>query len=134
MKFLSFILVLLFITLGASAQDSVKMVNSSELAPGSFVTFYAPMAQYTITIQSENGIVSTIEIPTGVFLSVQATEKSNPDRTEKSSPKIYKGDVVIRTRRGDEVGKNESMAAWDMMQKSPFQLALEDVTVTIDRH
>ena len=47
---------------------------------------------------------------------------------------MYKGDIVIRTRRADEVGENEGGAAWEMMQKSSFQLALENVTVIVDKH
>ena len=43
MKTLSILFVLLFVTAGASAQGIVQMVNSSELASGTFVTFYGPM-------------------------------------------------------------------------------------------
>ena len=134
MKSFSFLFTLLFVASAAFGQDNMQMVNSNELAPGTFVTFHAPVDQFIIKIQSENGIVTTLEIPKGVFFSIQATEKSNPDRSEEAYPKMYKGDIVIRTRRADEVGENEGRGAWEMMQLSPFQLALENVTVIVEKY
>lgn len=65
-------------------------------------------------------MVSVINVPKGVEISIQATEENNPNWMEQggSFPLEYKGDMVIRTT--NKPPKDTPGNAWDVMQEAPF--------------
>lgn len=101
---------------------------------GTFVSHYAPGQDYTITVESEDGIVSTLTVPRGAFLSVQATTEHNPDYKEAHGiPREFRGDIVIRTRLATEVAPDESRSAPAIMSKAPVAMTVKNAVVLVER-
>lgn len=134
MKNLAAVLVLGVCISTASAQSSIQMINAHEFDPETKATYTYVLTHTTITITSENGLVSTLELPRGVNYSIQLGNSDTPILRETPYLRIYKGDVVIRVRRVDKSAETENMDSWTVMQQAPFQLALSNVTVKVDDH
>jgi len=134
MKKLAALLVLGTFISTASAQNSMQMINASEFDPQTKATFTYVVTHTTITITTENGLVSTLELPKGVNYSVQLGNSDLPILRETPFRKTFIGDVVIRVRHSDEISEAESTDSWTAMQQAPFQLALSNVTVKVNDH
>ena len=101
---------------------------------GVFSTFYAPTKDYEVTIESDNGVVSVLDISNGVFLSVHALKEQNPSREhdfQNGLPRTFHGDIIIRLRRADEMEENESRGAGDIMAKAPLEMTLKNAVVVV---
>lgn len=106
-------------------------VSEPFMPPGTTITYYHPRQAWKVTIQTDNGVLSVLEVPEGVYLSVQASEAQNP--ISEGSTDIhgaYQGDIVIRTCRVDETQENESLD--EKMAKSPLEMSLKNATVIVE--
>jgi hypothetical protein len=100
---------------------------------GSFSAYFGPNQSLKLTVTTENGIVSVLNVPRGVFLNVVATEKQNPDFEEATSfPRSFRGDIIIRTRREDEIQKSDSRIAHEFMAASPLEMKLDNAVVLLE--
>ncbi len=91
----------------ALAQDRTPIEEASTSAD-IFNVYYSDVG-YKITIESKGGAVSVLEVPEGVMLNLEGQMTQNPSlRKGADLPRTFRGDLVIRTRRADEVGVNES--------------------------
>ena len=113
------------------AQDTPA---AARLWPGGSVSaFFGPgLSAYRLTIESENGVVSVIEVPDDVFLGVIASRPPGDGLGDWELPKTVTGTVRIRTRRADELEDGERSAD-AIMSKAPFELTLRNVSVHIER-
>ena len=111
--------------------DSVS-ARSGPLPPGAFESYYAATRAYRVTVCSDGGVVSTFEVPEGTFLSVQGRKDQNPSfRDDHGFPHTFRGDLVLRTRRADEVAETESTAAHAIMAKAPLEVRIADAVVVV---
>ena len=100
---------------------------------GCFSSYFGPGQAFKVTVESENGVVSVLDVPKGVFLNVVAFIDENPDKNGRLEfPMEIKGDVTIRTRREDELKSNESRSADSIMAWSPLEMSLKNVVVHLD--
>lgn len=91
--------------------------------------FYSSQGAKTVTIQSDNGPVTTMEIPDGVYLNVAYTQ-----RVKTATGAIFQGETtIIRLRRKDEVAADESRISRDIMAKGPLEIVLKNAVVRVER-
>ena len=104
------------------------------MPPGTFNHYYAPIKAFKVTIESENGLVSVVNIPLGVYLNVEAYEAQNPDYHDwTEGPRTFRGDIVLRARRADEIKSGESSHAHEMMALAPFEISLTNAVVLVEK-
>lgn len=127
-KYLVFLFVSLFLYCSAFAQT-----ESPPPAEGTFSTYFSPKQSVKLTITSENGIVSVLEVREGVILNVVASEERNPGFNEPMElPRTYRGDITIRLRRQDEVQETESRVAQEIMARAPLEMTLKNAVVLLE--
>ena len=131
MKTLSLISVALLVCYSSALGQEGRSPEDRGLAPGTSVTYFAAVQPYSVTIETSNGVVLELYVPKGVFLSVQAPEKENPDAQVLELPRTFRGDVTLRMRRADEVSATESTLARETMAKSPVELTIAAGTVVV---
>lgn len=124
---LFFLPFLLCTSLAAVAQKAPPLQAPEEIPPQGQV-FFGPGRPFRVTVQSDRGVVMVLEIPQGVLLSVEYDDPRVPAEDHLT----FRGDVTIRTRRGDEVAATESQSAHDIMLKAPVELALTQVVVVVE--
>ena len=108
--------------------------QSGSLPQGAFESYYAAARAYRVTVRSDGGVVSTFEVPEGTFLSVQGRKDQNPSfRDDHGFPHTFRGDLVLRTRRADEVAETESTAAHAIMAKAPLEVRIADAVVVVEQ-
>ena len=96
-------------------------------------SYFGPHNAFRITIESETGVVSVMEVPAGVFLSVVASEyETRGSGDAPGVPLLYRGDMTIRTRRHDEVREGESSSASALMAAAPLEISLRGVVVAVE--
>lgn len=119
------LVMLLGLSAGLAAQDA------SAAQPKYITSNFAPHAGgYRVTIESAGGLVATLEVPDGVFLSLTGPAYPEPGESALSGRR-FRGNVTIRTRRDDEREEGESNLADAIMAKSPLEVSLEDVIVEV---
>ena len=134
MKTLYLFISLSFLYCSASWGQQVNPVKEPIMPPGTINHFYAPTTSYKVTIESANGLVSVVSIPIGVFLNVQFYELENPEYHEwDGGPRTFRGDIVIRARRSDEIKPEVGGGAQEMMNNSPFEISLSDAVVLVEK-
>ena len=134
MKLLSLLLFLAFAGSTMSMAQDPPPPREPVFPPGTINHYYLPSTAFKVTIESESGLVSVVNIPLGVFLNVQFYEEKNPEYHEwKGGARTFRGDIVIRARREDEIESGESNAAHDLMAKSPFQISLSNAVVLVEK-
>jgi len=154
-KVILLLLPTLFLTLSALAQqpepteaereqNAQQLIDQGVLPPNfesllppdslGLNTYYSPERAYRVYITSKQGIVSTLDVPLGTHLNVQADQALNLERQEltATSNAVYRGDIIIRTRRKDEVEASDGSAAFAIMAKSPVAMVLRDVVVEVE--
>ena len=98
-------------------------------------TFYTPTFVYEVTIRSENGVVTVLDLPKGVSLTVSASMAQYPSLTEYRQNGLlgtYQGDIIIiRMRRADEIEKDEGPAGMDIVAKAPLEMTLTNAVVVV---
>jgi hypothetical protein len=89
--------------------------------------FFGPAAFYSVSITSANEVLTTFEVPSGVFLSVYANDvEVAADRSE------FRGDTMIRMRLRTDVPSGVTPGE-DIMSEAPLVMLLENVTVVVER-
>ncbi len=98
--------------------------------------YYGGRLERRVTIKSPTGVMSVINLPVGVMLSVEH-DRAASDKPVRGTH-TFRGDVIVRTRRYDELdtherfGTPEERNAEVIMARSPFVLTLRDVDVTVE--
>ena len=128
-----FLIIALASTTLATAQQTTSL-ETPTTSGGTFNHFYAPIQAYKVTIESEKGIVTVLEVPPGVFLNVQGYVNQNPSVRERTTdPRTFRGELVIRSRRADEREVGESRALHEIMAKSPLEMHLKNAVVVVEK-
>jgi hypothetical protein len=98
--------------------------------------YYSPELAYHVRILSKQGVVSTLEVPQGTWLNVQANQELNAGPEARSDVSngsaVYRGNIVLRTRRADEVEEADGSALFAVMSRSPVVMTLLNVVVEIE--
>ena len=69
----------------------------------------------------------------GVFLNLQASEERNPNwQEEHDLTCLFRGDIIICTRRADERAESESNSMTEIMAKAPLEMTLKNAVVRIE--
>ncbi|MHB8077893.1 MAG: hypothetical protein ACYDIE_01385 [Candidatus Krumholzibacteriia bacterium] len=127
-------LAILIIAMGASGAVAQETTPSKGVkwAQDGVESFFGPQDAFQVTISSANGVVSVIDVPRGVILSVAAAEYEARELEDSLKyPRLFRGDMTIRTRRFDEVKNSEGNAATDLMAKAPLEVKLQGVIVSV---
>ena len=102
-------------------------------------TFISEEYSSRITIKRHGELLSTIEVPVGVHLSVQGNVdvhlnvRGDPEvRTLSEDLRDYHGDVVIQEQLAAEVPALEGQDMREVMLGSPWTLTLQDVDVSVE--
>ena len=105
---------------------------AQDTPPYGFETYYSSGNAYRITIESHNGTLTVLEVPQGVMVNVAGSMEQNPlPRAGSGLPHTFRGDLIIRTRRADEIEATESSRSAEIMSQAPLELALTNAVVTI---
>jgi hypothetical protein len=125
-------LVFLFLFL-AGCSSAFAQAVSPPWPEGALSAYFGPNQALMLTVTSENGIVSVLDVPKGVFLNVVAVEDQNPGIMESLElPITFRGDMTIRTRREDEIEKPQGRAAHEFMATSPLVMTLKSAVVILE--
>ncbi len=119
----------------ASVAQAAFMSSSEEIewTQDHVESYFGPHNAYRVTIESDNGVVSVIDVPEGVLLSIVASEYGARESGDSSQiPRLFRGDMTIRARRNDEVREGESSMASDLMAKAPLEVKLHGVVVSVE--
>ncbi|MEM1094763.1 MAG: hypothetical protein AAGJ10_09175 [Bacteroidota bacterium] len=110
--------------------------DAPPIRPGYF-NLYLDAPGYTLTIEHEDGLVSTVDVPKGVLLNVEASEEDNREVNASGArvafPLTLQGDIVVRTRQADTIRPGESQSMRAIMDKAPFKLSLTNVTLKVQQ-
>ena len=128
MKHVALLLVVFVFATNGTAQD-IKPASTDV-----YNLYHSPANAHDITIESKDGIISSIHVPPGVLLNVEFSQESNPQHEleRELSTRTFHGNVVIRLRHMDGVGPEER-AAMQIMSKASSVLQLTDVSVVVKR-
>jgi hypothetical protein len=126
-----------FVTLALGGYALYNSI-SPRPAPGwpPMVVFYAGAKPHRVTIETQTGVVSVINVPAGVLLSVEGNRAAS-DRPVRG-PHRFRGDLILRTRRFEELDARERFGtpnernASVIMDRALFVLTLRDVDVTVE--
>ena len=111
------------------APDDSSDTGRSALRPG---TYYQPTQAYRVTIRSRNGIVTLLDVPRGVHLSLHGEQNSFDEGARGAFPHTFQGPLTLRARRTDEIEENEGSIAREVMAKAPLEMTLGNAVVVID--
>ena len=123
MKLLSTVVLVGSMWLVPAAQD----LGSAQTTPTT--SYIASEYSHRITIKRHGALLSTIEFPVGVHLSVQGNVEV---RTLQGNVPRYHGDVVIQAQLAAEVPALDGEDMREVMLGSPLTLSLEDVDVEVE--
>ena len=123
------LIALLFVSVAAEPVAPPKVCVDD----GSFRTFFNTTEAHKVTIRSEGGVVTVLEVPEGVFLSVFGGAEATRSETSEADRSVsFSGDLTLRARRRDEMAVGESRNADDIMAKAPLEMKLESASVTVE--
>jgi hypothetical protein len=126
-------LILLLAALAVSAAEDPATPPGGGINDGSFEVFFPASRAHKVTVRSGNGVVSVLEVPHGVRLSVYGAAGASFVKPESlGSPAGFDGDLTLRLRHYDESGAGESDSALDIMALAPFVLELKSVSVVAE--
>ena len=117
----------------ALAQDQASADDSA--TTDIFNVHYSSQG-WTVTIESKGGVVSVVEVPEGVLLNVEGHVAQNLALEQLKAdemPRLFRGDLVIRTRRADEVAEEEGHRADSIIAKAPLELRVRAARVVVER-
>ena len=131
-----FLVILVFLCcalpLSAAIETSTSPLQCE--SDGSFRSYFGPGLEFEVTIYSDKGVVSVMEVPEGVFLGVSGEPGSKYEKPERDGePYTFSGDLTIRTRRADEMADGESRSAGDIMAKAPVVIELGNALVAVKK-
>ena len=110
------------------------MQGGESTAPLDSNVYFGSVCSYRVTVQSENGMVSVLDVPRGVLLSVHTeAEYPRPVDRPRGFPWTFDGNIIIRMRRADEVAPGESRVSHEIMARAPLSIVLRDVTVVVEK-
>ncbi len=112
-----------------SSRDVKPELNMGNLSrsPDTFHMFYPINCPTRLHIQRNDEAMSTISIPKGYMLAIQAKKDKN---TVSKSQKIFRGDLVVRINK-PAPGQQDG-ACHELMADSPFELTLKDSVVRVE--
>ncbi|GAB5520170.1 MAG: hypothetical protein RhofKO_24210 [Rhodothermales bacterium] len=117
--------------LPSAAQDAPPALRDG------YFNLYLDGPGFTLTIQHEDSLVSTVDVPKGVLLGIEASATDNPEANESGAhgafPLTFRGDIVVRTRRADTISPNEPQSMHMIMDKAPFKLVLPNVILKVEQ-
>ncbi len=114
------------------AQDQTP-ADEAVRSSGTFNVYFSSQG-YKVTIESKSGAVSFLEVPQGVMLNVEGLTDENPSvMKQEGLPRTFRGDLVIRTRRADEVAVDDSLLSSSIMAKAPLEMRVKGGVVIIER-
>ncbi len=111
-------------TLITVAITSQPTAQAPQLTAKYFSSYSRP---HRVTISRNGNVVTTLNIPAGVWLSVYSDQE--PVRTGQDGRLEFHGNVEIRTMPNAEVQRPGSGDATDMMASAPLVVAAQNVDV-----
>ena len=119
------------LAVAASARSDAMAPTSQRVWQAAYMG--GPTAARRLTIKRDGATLMTLEVPDGVYLSVQGDRTTGDDRIP-SSRVGYHGDVRIRTRV-DELGPSYTgpVDIEDYLSSAPLVLTVRRADVFIDR-
>ena len=97
-------------------------------APQLTTKYFSSYARaHRVTISRNGNVVTTLDIPAGVWLSVYSDQE--PVRTGQDGRLEFHGSVEIRTKPNAEVQRPGAGDATDMMATAPLVVAAQNVDV-----
>ncbi len=123
--------VLVCLAVTQAADDNSARIEGADYFSSN--SYFAAVQPYRVTIHSENGVVSVLHVPSGVFLNIDTSEQADENSmTSGELPRTFRGNLTIRTRRADEVKEGESQIAADIMASAPLEIVLRNATVLVE--
>ena len=98
--------------------------------------YYGGRLEHRVTIKSPTGVMSVFNVPAGVMLSV-VHDRAASDTPVRGTHTL-RGDLIVRTRRYDELDTRERFGTPDernaavIMAGAPLVLTLRNVEVTVE--
>ncbi len=133
MRKLNASIILLITLLIVSASDEPFAPPKVCVDDGSFRTFFSTTGAHRVSIRSELGVVTVLEVPDGVLLSICGDAGAIRSKLgEIDDTASFTGNLTLRARRSDEIIEGESRTADDIMAKAPLEMKLKRVSVTVD--
>ena len=136
MKRLSIALGMLVLTLFPCLAQNVKTIQTSEYAYEVHAFFSGAIVKHLSIYTSDGQLLSTMEIPLGIFLSIYADSsdpglKTSEDLVRRSSAETtkYSGRVSIRTQLAKNI--KAGLGADESMMEVPLRLDLQNAVVTV---
>ena len=109
---------------------AAPMQNTEVQAPAYITSFYSS-GPSRVTIAKRSGqVLSVLEVPAGVGLSVHLSKGEFTEPNEKSDP-TFSGDISIRTRPRNELVIGSSSLS--QMLQAPLKLDVQDAVVVVVR-
>lgn len=125
-------ILLVLVALSASAMANPSIPAKTCGVDDTFKSFFGPARAYRVKIESEGGVVSTLELPKGVYLSLYGASGSKRGEMDASTgTQTFSGDLTLRIRRADELVEGESAKAVDIMARAPLAMELRNVSVEV---
>ena len=122
-----FFLAILCLATSSFGQDEPR-IQQSDLLPDVMGAYHLTKEVYKITIQSEEGMVTTLDFSQDIILYIEA---SMGQVVWEGEPRVFSGDITLRALRNDELQLRDNLT--EKMAASPFQLNLSNVVMTIER-
>jgi len=89
--------------------------------------FSSYVRAHRVTIRRNGNVVTTFDIPVGVYLSVYSDQQ--PVRTAQEGRVEFHGNVEIRTLPRSDVDRNDGNDATQLMARAPLVVAAQNVDV-----
>ena len=101
---------------------------------GAINAYYSFTVPAKITVESENGLVSTMDFSPGMMLNVEFYEKENPEwRNQAEGSLTFRGNIVVRARRSDEIKEDEGRKGHEIMSHAPYELNLSNALIVVEK-
>ena len=118
------------VLLAARGQTDLVAQGGVPAPPDTRTTFFASAMGHRITIMRNGSLLTRLEIPRGVLLSISADLP--PSSSLSLSRLEYQGSVVIRTKPDTEVDRFGSASGSAIMATAPMVLIVDGSNVVVD--
>lgn len=94
-------------------------------------TYFSPEYAYVITVTASGGEATVFEVAEGNYLSVEGPFVAGFPNPEY--PRVFSGDLEVRTRPASEIPSPEGMPAHEIMEDAPVLASLHGGRISVDR-
>jgi hypothetical protein len=108
------------------------LAESADVGEGPTRIFYSPGLHLEVTVSTEKGVATVLDIPAGVFLSISSPSTIEGDFEQNHElPQTIRGGVSLHIGREDEVSEGKTIIGEAIMARSPLTMTVENAVVVV---